>query len=427
MNRFLAKFIFLFVLLLPLTVIAQDIVVKADVAISIQQGQVIWAGQQITINLDLKTTGFSFSNSHFNLPEVDNAFLMQTDTTTIKLTENIDGQSWQIVRYPLALYPQKAGQLEIPSIGVRFTTSAGFGSTETEFEFQTRPLIVNVNLPPGVKEGDLVVTTTSFELDHSWQPESGATKTGDALTLTVTRRANDISAMLLPPLPVFRTEGLTSYPQSPDINDRSNRGELTGERVDSIIWVVEKPGKYDIPGIRFQWFDPTTRELKQKIIAGISLDILPSPAANVSADTGNKTKQSSIYNIWLLVVLLAAMMTVILWLRFKPKGSGQSAETEKTAFATLQKACNGNHIGQTYSTLHVWLGWYSRHTTLIEFAQRHNDTQLGTEVKRLQESLISSDSNWRGRNLLNALRRTRSEIIKQKTIQKKSKLAPLNP
>jgi len=111
MSRNFLKIILLTSLLLPVSVVAADEEVKAAVAISTQQDQDIWAGQQVTLNLDLKTTGFSFSDSHFNLPEVPGAFLMQTDTTTVKMTETIDGKTWQIIRYPLALYPQKAGQL----------------------------------------------------------------------------------------------------------------------------------------------------------------------------------------------------------------------------------------------------------------------------------------------------------------------------
>ena len=160
MNRNFPKTILLIGLLLPHCVVAEDGDVKADVAISIQQDQYIWAGQQVTLNLDLKTTGFSFSNSQFNLPEVPGAFLMQIDTTTVKLTENIDGQTWQIIRYPLALYPQQAGRLQIPSIAVRFSTSAGYGSTSMPFEFHTKPLDLTVNAPPGVKDGALVITTS---------------------------------------------------------------------------------------------------------------------------------------------------------------------------------------------------------------------------------------------------------------------------
>ncbi len=434
MSRNFLKIILLTSFMLPGSIVAADEEVKADVAISIQQDQDIWAGQQVTLNLDLKTTGFSFSDSQFNLPEVPGAFLMQTDTTTIKFTEKIDGQTWQIIRYPLALYPQKAGQLEIPPIAVRFSTSAGFGSTEKAFEFQTKALVLTIISPPGVKDGDLVITTPSFELDYQWQPESGTAQTGDAFTLTVKRRASDISAMLLPPLPVFRAEGLAAYPQAPEVHDKTNRGDLTGERTDTIIWVVEKPGTYDIPGIRFQWWDPDSRELKQQIIPGLNLDILPSAADKVAADASDKTGQAGKEYLWLLVGVFTAFTAVFLWLRFGSKKPRQAVDTEKSTFATLQKACRSNHIGQTHSALHAWIAqslptlWPNiRSVTLNEFAQSCDDTQLSADFEQLQEALISSDSNWQGSELLNSLKRIRRRINKQKTVQSKTHLAPLNP
>ena len=432
MNKQLRTFILLTGLLLPLSLFAQDNEVKADVSISIEQDKEIWAGQQVTLDLDLKTTGFSFSNSHFNLPEVNGAFLMQTDTTTVKLTEKIDGQDWQIVRYPLALYPQKAGLLEIPSINVRFTTSAGFGSAEKAFEFQTERLELSVKLPPGAKPGDLVVTTTSFELEHNWQPATAITKTGDAVTLTVNRRADDISAMLLPPLPVFRTEGLASYPQTPEISDKTDRGDLTGVRTDSITWVVEKPGNYEIPGIRFQWWDPDTRELKQQIVPGLNLDILPSGEESVVGTVKNDQQDSR--NSWPILVLFLTGLTGILWLRFGRKTANQQVNDEKSAFAELQKACKSNHASQTHSAIHNWIASYtvddtanSRPVTLAEFARMLDDENLASELKHLQEALVSSDGSWQGDKLLAALQGARRKIHHQELDSSVNDLAPLNP
>jgi len=421
MTKDLQTALFLIGLLLPLCAAAQDNNVKAAVTISIQQDQDIWAGQQV----------------NFNLPEVPGAFLMQTDTTTVKMTENTDGQSWQIIRYPLALYPQKAGQLVIPPIAVRFSTSSGFGRTERAFEFQTKPLQLSINSPPGLKEGDLVITTSSFDLDYEWQPESGTAQTGDAFTLTVKRRANDISAMMLPPLPVFRAEGLAAYPQASELQDITNRGDLTGERIDRIIWVVEKPGTYDIPGIRFQWWDPDSRELKQQIIPGLNLDILPSPV-DKAADASDKSGQSAKNFPWLLLVVFTAFSAGFLYLRFRHKAwgptAGQVVDTEKSTFATLQKACKSNQAVQTHAAIHAWLAWSApvlspnvRSVTLSEFAGACDDTQLAAELERLQEVLVSSVGGWKGSELLSALQRVRRKISKQKTVQSKVHLAPLNP
>lgn len=430
------KAILLTGLLLPFIVFAEDDPVKAGVAVSIDTSGETWSGQQVTLNLDLKTTGFSFSNTHFNLPEVAGAFLMQTDTTTIKLSETVGGESWQILRYPLALYPQRPGQLDIPSIAVRFITSSGYGSEEKSFEFQTESLQLTVKSPPGVKEGDLVISTTSFELEYDWQPESVTARSGDAFTLTVTRRADDISGMLLPPLPVFQVDGLAAYPQAPEVKDKTDRGDLTGERIDSTIWVIEKSGVYNIPGIRFQWWDPVSRELKQQIIPGLDLDVMPSPGVSDTTAVGAESAKADKY-LWLLATVLAMMAAMFLWLRFGPgksMTSRQSVDTEDASFARLRTACNAGQPAQAYSAIHNWLVWYStvfsssaHRLTLTEFAQVCNDPRLGAELNQLQEALVHADSSWQGDQLLASLLRVRREIRQQETSRSTAQLAPLNP
>jgi len=421
-------------LLLPLALFAQDDEIKAGVDISIEQDREVWAGQQITLNLDLKTTGFSFSNTHFNLPEVSGAFLMQTDTTTIKLTEKIDGRDWQIIRYPLALYPQKADMLQIPSIDVRFTTSAGFGSEEKAFEFKTEPLELTVKLPPGAKPGELIVTTTSFEFEHDWQPATGALNIGDAVTLTVNRRASDISAMLLPPLPVFQADGLAAYPQAPDIDDKTDRGDLTGERIDSITWLVEQAGVYEIPGIRFQWWDPLSRELKQQIIPGMSLDIAPVAADDTVAATTGSPGTNYDWPLKLLIAVITALLALALWLHFRRKSHHQEPENERTTFTRLANACKNHQAGQVHTAIHAWLEYvplaatnHPRPLTLNEFAGLCDDRQLANDLDKLQRALIASSPDWQGDELLNSLQRIRRQINRRKPSLAEAYLAPLNP
>jgi hypothetical protein len=421
-------------LLMPLVVMAQEDQVEAAVDISTRQNQKIWAGQQVTINLDLKTTGYSFSTVLFNLPQVSNAFLMQTDTTTIKLSENTDGRTWQILRYPLALYPLQAGRLEIPAITVRFATSAGFGSDEEAFELQTEALRIIVSLPPGVREDELLVTTSSFEIDYDWQPAATTASTGDAFTLTVNRRADDISAMLLPPLPVFRTDGLAAYPQAPEVNDKTSRGDLTGERKDTIIWVAEKAGVYEIPGIRFQWWDPDNQELRQQIVPGLDLEILPSVTEDALEMAGENTAGDSRDELRVLSIVLAGILAVFLWWRFGLKTRKQNGDSEKFAFASLLKACKSNHAAQTYTAIHAWLGYVTlssstatKPVTLDTFARAWDDEKLATELDQLQKAVTSRDSSWTGRNLVDSLRRVRRKISNNGTSKSRIHIDPLNP
>lgn len=433
MSRRLRRVFLITGLLLPLALPAQDDELRAGVDISIEQNQEIWSGQQVTLNMNLKTTGFSFSDTHFNLPEISGAFLMQTDTTTIKLTEKIDGRDWQIIRYPLALYPQKSGRLQIPPIDVRFTTSAGFGSTEKTFEFKTDPLEITVSLPPGAKTGELIVTTTSFALEYEWKPATGTAKTGDAVTLTVNRSAGDISAMMLPPLPVFRVDGLAAYPQAPDVTDRTDRGDLTGERIDNITWVVEQPGVYEIPGIRFQWWDPVSRELKQQVVPGLSLDISEiAKDDTVTEGAGSTEKHSASIPLWILPI--AALFAIMLWFYFRQRSYKQQPVNERTVFTLLASACKNHQAVQAYTAIYTWIEHlpleapnHPRPLTLSEFAGICDDPQLADDLETLQKALVTSVPGWRGDNLLRSLKRTRHRLTRQNPKSAEAHLAPLNP
>ncbi len=410
---------------------AQDNGIEAGINLSIRANQELWTGQQVTVNLDLKTTGLNFSNTHFSLPEVSGAFLMQTDSTTVKLTETINGQSWQIIRYPLALYPQQAGELEIPTIAVRFSSAASFASKAQAFEFHTRPLRLTIKSPPGIRKGDLVVSTRSFELEYSWQPESEFAQAGDAFTLTVIRHAADISSMLLPPLPVFRTEGLAAYPQAPEITDKSSRGELTGERIDTTIWVAEDPGSYEIPGIRFQWWDPQALELKQRIIPGRRLDISPlrkNPAPVQSAAAPRHPDR--ILYLWLLLSGFVLMFGVFLW-RNHQRGLSARATTEKSAFAALLRACKSNQPAGVYAAVSTWVSLQpvagSPPVTLEEFSSMAGDPELTFALTQLQEALVKADNDWQGNKLKKRLQAVRRRILRQAGSQRNAVLPTLNP
>ena len=427
MNKWLS--IAIMCLLFSHSALAEDTELKANIEISVQQKTTNWAGQQLSLNLDLKTTGFSFADVYFNLPEVTGAFLMQTDTTTVKSTENIDGQAWQIISYPLALYPQTAGLLEVPPISVRFNTSAGFGKEEKSFSFQTPALRLEITSPPGIKAGDLVITTSSFSLDYQWQPEADITRTGAALSLSITRKAADISAMLFPPLPVFHTDGLAAYPQAPVVLDKSNRGDLVGERTDKIIWLVEKAGQYQIPDISFQWWDPDSQELKQQTVTGRKISI----AAPATTSSSDKFLQQN----WLKIGIIIALLALLWWL-FRHKIhqfiKRTQENTEKQAFKHLQKISKLNSAKKTYVALYTWLEFFPELRTpnssgfsLKDFADTMNDQKLTKQLNYLQNSLISADGDWHGVELVRVLRSCRHRLMQGKIVQSKQQLSPLNP
>lgn len=403
-----------------------------------------WVGEEVRLNLELWSDGFSFGRQLFRLPEVEGAFLMQPDSSTVKLTERRGAATWQGLRYTLLLYPQRDGRLEVPPFDVSFEVSAGFGQPSAAFAFRTEPLSVEARLPPGVRPGQMIVTSSAFELDASWSPAPGAgepleLKVGDALTLEVTRSADRVPGMVFLPVPVFDVEGLAAYPDKPRVNDRTDRGELRGQRHDSITYLCEREGSFELPAVRFQWWDPQREVLEERVVEAVSLQVAANPAfaagdasATVEEPVAGRTRNGRA----LLAVLIAA---ALLWLpgRWLLRRLGAAFHRwrerveagEGWAFSQLRRACRQGDPAAAYRTASTWLarvGGPERPRTLLELATELADDSLGGQARELQARLVGGDrSPWDGRPLLKTLERTRRRL--RQSAARPGSLAPLNP
>jgi len=288
---------------------------QGEVRFAPAQDESVWVGQEVELYLELWSDGLSFGDQQFVLPEVPGGYLLQGDSSTVKLTEVRQGTTWQGLRYTFFLYPQTAGRLRVPAFEVGFTARAGFGADPTEFRFQTRPVEVEARLPPGARPGDLLVTTREFAMQARWDrdlPSEGPLQllTGDALALEVRRRAADVPGMVFSPLAAPEIDGLGVYLATPRLEDQVNRGELSGQRIDRITFVCEKAGVYEIPPWRFQWWDPERQELSEKVIAALPLEVSVNPAYRSVADAGAASARGRWIGGILIGVLAAFLLAV---------------------------------------------------------------------------------------------------------------------
>jgi hypothetical protein len=418
--------------------------IEGRVRLSFDGGQPLWVGQKVELNLDLMTTGFSFSDQHFQLPEPGGALLLQTDSSTIKATEQIDGVTWQILRYPVLLYAQRAGEISVPAFEVTFSAAEGYGSEPEAFRFSTGPLSLEARLPPGVDSADGLVVTTDFTLEVDWQPAlaQGTAKVGDAFTRIVTRRARDISGMVFSPLPLPRIEGLAVYPREPVVQDRSNRGELTGERVESVTFVCEQPGRYTLPAHVVSWWDPQKQQLIERPIPEVVLEVAANPAlpsadeAELSQRTSVSVTQWQLSGWWIAAALLVLAVAAVLIRRFyQPLAARwrmwmRRAESERTLFNRVVMSCWGDDPVAVYNALMRWLDDYrdgSAPVTLSALLTRHPDAVLERELTLLQQAMLTARSDWSGRALIVALSRWREAVTDDGAKRRNSELAPLNP
>jgi hypothetical protein len=439
-SRAVALMLVLLTTLLPVALNANDDL-QGEVRFQPAEQDLHWVGQELELQLELWTDGFSFSDQLFVLPEVKGAYLLQPDSTTVKLNEDRNGVQWQGLRYQLLLYPQREGRLEVPSFDISFAARAGFGTEPAQFRYRTEPLLIEARLPPGVTPGSLLVTTSSFTMESSWDPDSAIEglaelKVGDAITLSVTRSAEDVPGMIFEPLPEIVIDGLAVYPKTPKVNDQVDRGSLTGERVDSVTFVCQREGSYRIPEFRFQWWDPRREVLSENRVESLELNVIANPAYAVGA---GRSAASGVFQLsWSrLLAILAGLVVLVFAGRIgliRLKGYLQQRRAsreagEAWAFRQVGKACESGNAGQAYNAITLWLGRVNPGgpaITLTGLAAECDSESLKNEATALQESVASgSNLEWKGSELARLLAEQRKGS--GRSVKSVGALLPLNP
>lgn len=386
------------------------------VRLSIDSDKTYWVGQRVLVHLDLLTNGFSFSGQRFNMPQISGGVLVQTDSSTLKLNEQIDGESWQILRYDLSFFSQRAGEVQIPPFDVRFNASLGYGQPEASFELQTEALAVELEMPPGADPSLPVVTTSRLTVQESWQPDQQDFRVGEALTRTITIQAEDVSGIALPAAPTQTIEGIDLLPKAPLVEDKSNRGTLTGRRREQVSYLFQREGYYTLPAATISWWNPETKVLEQYELKARSIDVASDPLAQESIDEPERPLERKRLTLLLETILLAVASLIVFWQwpRIQARRAAQLA-SERAQFKRAARACRNDDARAAWSMTNAWL-------SLTGLSIPAEDEAVW---QALQLAMVSNSENWSGRALKNSLTRLREKT--QGRANKPVSLKPLNP
>ena len=389
-----------------------------------------WIGQQVILKIELMSNGLSFSSQRIHLPDVPGALVLEDTVSTVKLSEQIDGETWQVLSYRYPLFAQRPGRIELAPVNVAFAVSAGFGSEAEHFELQTEPLALEVRTPPGVTDPAQLVTTTDFSLKVTVTPDPVALKVGDALTRMVTRTADAVSGMAFAPLPLANIAGVAVYPKTPEVDDRSNRGELTGTRVESVSYVLQQAGHVSIPGVVLQWWDPVAERLNTEKIPPLDLDVAVNPDLVPHIDPLQRITRLVSEHPWALPAgILAA--AAIAWAMFRWLPSAirrlqrwrrSRRSRESARFKALLQACRSNDPARVYNAYQAWLTGESSPAPDVRYVEA-----LVKELERLQTALVRRDPDWRADAFLRELQAARNMARRNLRQTGMRSLPALNP
>lgn len=369
-------------------------------------------GQQVRLFVDVLYPGEMAHPPRVAAPEVDGAQVFRFETQATNISDRVGSASYVGQRFEFDIYPRRAGTLVVPAMQVTLLDRAG----DPVGTRQGTALSIEAKVPPGLDPSGPIVAANKVTLDERWEPSAAKEfRVGDALTRNIRRTSAGVPGLALANLAFDAPDGVRAYVDPPVIEDRVERGEVTGTRTDRVTYVFERAGRFVIPGVAQPWWDLRASAAHTLKLPARDVEV----AGGVSEAENSGVRWSLIAGIGIAVLLLgAALYLGRAWLIARWSGwQNNPATLERAAYRALRRTCREPDAAATYRAWRHWDAVRADRTMSPELAQA-----LGV----LDGSLFGNGT-WRAADadaLRAAVSRTR---VRHHAALRRSKLPPLNP
>lgn len=354
-----------------------------------------WVGQQVLLSVDvLAKDGWAQLKKTGNF-ELDGAYVMRLETQGTRLNEVIDGDSYTGQRYDIMLFPQRAGKFAILPVTVDVEVRSWGAGQGDQVHRLSLPLIeFAARTPPGAQGIRGLISTSALTARQTWDPQIDSATVGDAIKRVITLHAEDVSGMAFTPLRHADIANVGIYPGEPTVEDRFNRGDLSGTRVDTVTYIFEQPGDIEIPGIVLSWWDVGDSELKNIVVPGLSLHVVAGSVIESTA-ASDVTQPTDIRFRW--GALIALVLAVLATFRFSGIAMGRltawrkmRSETEAMYFKHLLRSSRSGSRKAVMRDTMRWLDRINvdpRPARLDQFLEQYGDSDVQQAAVDLMNTL----------------------------------------
>ncbi len=326
MNKLFISLLLCFVVLSPLAIAAQnvnDLVDQGKLSISInivQEEQQI-VGQALIISIEIATDRWFAKGSNVQGFSLKNVIMQANNTITINGSKRINGQTWASQIHEITLYPTRAGNYSLPALNVDVSINTENDGIISGV-LSTQEASFTIALPSGLVgiERFIVSPKVTLTIDGQFDDDKEYA-VSEAITQTITITASDTPAMMIPEVNLINVSnktnlaestlnGISVYRKPAKVFDKSNRGSLTGSRIESFTYIFEKAGRYKLPEQIFYWWNSQTSTLEELVIPASSWTVSGGALTSIGQ---NKSKLSDIkFNLPTIIILIVTLFTLVL-------------------------------------------------------------------------------------------------------------------
>lgn len=358
--------------------------------------------------------------------------------------KEINGVRHGVIELRYAIFPQKSGQLMIPS-QVFSATLAERSSQDAYQPFGPRPgrltRVSSPQIPLAVKPRPANypadapwLPARNLTLVEAWSPEPDKARVGDSLTRSLMVKTEGLSSAQIPALPATSANDLRRYPDQPQLANEVGERGVTGSREEREALVPTAAGRIELPAVDVVWWNTRDDRLEHSRLPARTLEVAVNPAmepeAPVEAPGADQPAPAGApLWPWQLATLILALTTLLgfgLWWHARRQPAilptVQTGPSPRTLLDDLKRACQANDPQATRQALDAWAR--QQPETLAEMAARF--VPLSDAMDGLNGALYSeSGQHWQGEDLWKAIRALPARQVQQQATA--SALPPLYP
>ena len=349
----------------------------------------------------------------------------------------LDGVRFDVVERRYALFPFRAGTLEIPPLMFEGRMVEPGRSVFDPFGGQGRisrifsgPMKIEVQEAKDESPENPWVPAENLRIYESLQPKDGTIALGESLTRTIRIEADGLLPESLPEPGLSYPASLKLYPDRPDAEEKTTADGITAVKTFTTALIPTEAGEIELPGFDYRWWD--IRQQRFETIRIPPRMVRVSPAAGAAAPRTAAPAPAPItlqeapppspaleaalpegeFPPWRLLSLALGtgwLLTALLWAarsrktaKAMPAKSGGTQEQLAQARQELKKICLQNRGRELIPALLRWgrLQFpYGAPRHLGELRELLSDKAQG-ELDRLGELIADNQlSRWQGKEL----------------------------
>lgn len=374
----------------------------------LEPAQGIIVNQQINLVIEVATDRWFTGGTRIGRLEVNDAVVLQREQFAVNSTRREGGTTWSVQQWSINVYPQRRGDFDLAAVPLSVAV-AGDDGKPVRGEIYTRPTSFVASLPE-----DLAALSSAKQPDATWiaSPAFNVEETysqsharqldklqvGDAVQRTIAFKADNVAAMMLPAVKVREQQGLAIYQKPPRLADTVNRGIVQAQRVETIIYALEKSGDYVLPELTYYWWNLSTQTLQTVTLPEQRISTISAVTAAPESQAQQRTKYQ-----WAVLIgkigipLLLLIVFLLVWRqRRRAAGATRRVNAERVLRKKLLQAVRLGDVQQSIGYLYQWLDHYQKNRfdgSIRSMLEDMHEQELLLMFERLMQRLYANSSD----------------------------------